>query len=203
MIVFFLYSMNILSSCTWPYNQVDNLLHMLSSQEAAGNCLSPGNFLVALGTISWTGTCWMWQAVTNTHIATPVTDEVGEKRGRLYKSKAGPLCRGRWWHNTEQGLTMASSHQHRAAPDCPPLFATGGVKAQHHCFLQGRLCSYIHKGDAGRALLQLSQVTDSAVCGRQEVPRKRSLRTKLTPPCLLCKPLFTQEKHWSETFLKS
>lgn len=102
-----------------------------------------------------------------------------------------------------QRQAMTQHTQGLALPEpCPALFATEGEKAQHHSLLQGWLCSHRHRGDAGRAALQLPPVTHlpsgEALAAKERDPGNH--KPKLT--CLLWKALFTQEKQWSETFKK-
>lgn len=58
-----------------------------------------------------------------------------------------------------EGLTAAGSAWAHGSPHCPALPAAEGEQAQPHSLLQSRLSSYRHRGDAGRAALQLPPVT--------------------------------------------
>lgn len=108
-----------------------------------------------------------------------LTQEVGEKRGRLYEPKAGSYSEASVDNTTHtKGMKMASSARVHSSP-CPSslwqwltLLPKGWKPST--TLLRGRLCSHMHTGDAGRAVLQLPQVARCTFRGGKECQEKEA-----------------------------
>lgn len=159
-----------LHSCREPYNQLViycTCFPMRKQQEIAPlhadfNCFRekppPGL------------THWMWHAVAKPHLLS------GSANGRQGGTQSRVPIQRQAIIQHIQGLNMVSSAWAQSSPWLPCLWrglsAREGEKAQHHALLQGRLCLYVHRGDAGRAVLQLPPVTHHTFRGGTECQGK-------------------------------
>lgn len=159
-----------LHSCREPYNQLVTYctcFPMRKQQETAPlhadfNCFreqpSPG--------LTHTECDMLWPSLICSQVV-----QMGDKGG----PKAGSLFGGRRSYNTSRAWTWQALPEHRAAPDCPAREEASLLEKGRKLsttLLQGRLCLYVHRGDAGRAVLQLPPVTHHTFRGGMECQGK-------------------------------